>query len=397
LSLDTHRRPACPRRPLRGGAGGVLHAFENPQSVAAIKQARKRKLTAAADAPVPREISEPEADWVPLGLAPFRYLSGRYIRSAEEWLKAVEAVVWGRAEALVKRLEKKWREVEAIEAEAENWRKFLPEDGGVFDASAEEAWKCYWRAHKAREAVETAERISAVQWSVIGDDWRALITAGEILTNVNAKTAHLLVSPIAKTTPFIGVDLTNDRVGAEAGWCSLANIDAPAADWHRGLASHFYFNLEVGLERAIASGAAHIMARKNSPLAPFDRVFSDQWHFFSLDKDKAGFSFAGAYSPNSATGPQGEKLYAIHVAPGEHSSDDPKRQCEEWLVQLMRQSLDRSPKPLEALAEDAVERYRGLSKRAFRKCLDAAQARTGNQRWSDPGAPKKSRHKKSRL
>jgi hypothetical protein len=105
---------------------------KNQQSVAGFKPARKRKTTAAADAPVPREISEPEPDWVPLGLAPFRYLSGRYIRSAEEWLKAVEAVVRDHAEALVKRREKKWREVEALEAEAEEWRKLAPEDrGGV--------------------------------------------------------------------------------------------------------------------------------------------------------------------------------------------------------------------------------------------------------------------------
>jgi hypothetical protein len=267
----------------------------------------------------------------------------------------------------------------------------------VFDAAANEAFKCCWRAAEARKAVEAQERISAMQWSVVGDDWQARITAGEILMNINAEKPHLFVSPIATTTPFVVVDVTNDRVGAEAGWSRLANIDAPAADWHRRLASHFYFKVEVGLERAVASGAAHIMARKNSPLAPFDRVFSDQWHFFSLDKDKAGFSFGDVYAPNSATGPQGEKLYAIHVAPGELSSDDPKRQCEEWLVQLIRQSPDRSPMPLTALAEDAVERYPGLSKSRFRDCLHDAQARTGNHRWSKAGAPKKSRPKKSRL
>jgi hypothetical protein len=371
---------------------------KNPQSVAALKRARKCKTTAPADAPVPRKISEPEADWVPLGLAPFRYLSGRYMRSAEQWLKAVETVVRDHAQALVKRREKKWREVEALEAEAEEWRKLAPEDRGVSDAASNEAWRCYCRAIDARKAFEAEERISAMQWLVVGDDWRALIAAGEILMNINAKTAHLFVSPIAKTTPFVNVDLTNDRVGAEAGWSNLVNIDAPAADWHRRLASHFYFNVQVVLERAIASGAAHIMARKNSPLAPFDRVFRDQWHFFILDKDKAGFSFAGEYIPNSATGPQGEKLYAIHVAPGADSNDDPEWQCEEWLVQLMRQSPDRSPKPLSVLAEDAVERFPGLSKKSFRNhCLRKAQARTGNQRWSYPGAPKKSRPKKPQL
>jgi hypothetical protein len=73
--------------------------------------------------------------------------------------------------------------------------------------------------------------------------------------------------------------------------------------------------------------ALHLMGRKTL-LMPFERIFWDQWQYFAIDPCKDSIasrtggrielrgSMLGEPPPTSATGPSGEKVYSIHVAPG---------------------------------------------------------------------------------
>jgi hypothetical protein len=170
----------------------------------------------------------------------------------------------------------------------------------------------------------------------------------------------------------------------------------------------------------LSRGSAHVVARKNTVLAPFERVAWDQWQYFKLDEPEptapawesqhyewvepaspavrwcdprnCGWGTQG-YRPSTATGPNGEKLYSIHVAPGmegtESGAPSPDEKCIRWLMELMTVFPKRSPKPRAALTQEAVAMFPGLSERGFGRALFEAQRETGNFNWSSPGAPRK--------
>jgi len=153
------------------------------------------------------------------------------------------------------------------------------------------------------------------------------------------------------------------------------------------------------------------MARKNSVLAPFEHVTWDQWQYFTLHNDEENdnslpvktvwhdprdpYRSAARTSPSTATGPTGEHLYAIHLAPGVKRRNSPEDECLRWLLQLLRDYPERPPQPLPNLAKEAVSKFPGLSERGFRHCRLSAQTETGNWNWSRPGAPSKSPQKSS--
>ena len=102
---------------------------------------------------------------------------------------------------------------------------------------------------------------------------------------------------------------------------------------------------------------------------------------------------------STATGLAGERLFAIYIAPGivgiesGDREDDAEEKCLHWMAQLLQEFPDRAPKPLKTLAEEAISRFPGLSKRGFERCYVGAQLQTGNRNWSRPGAPSKSPQK----
>src|SRR5205085_6962094 len=132
------------------------------------------------------------------------------------------------------------------------------------------------------------------------------------------------------------------------------------------------------LERALKSGAAHVIGRKNTVLAPFERIAWDQWQLFVVDrcapKDKPKWRdpyWVAEHKarPMSATGPCGEKLYSIHIAPGVASVAEPsdghsggagdQQKLVHWL-QLMRQFPDRRPMSREQLYQEALRMFPGM-------------------------------------
>jgi hypothetical protein len=166
-----------------------------------------------------------------------------------------------------------------------------------------------------------------------------------------------------------------------------------------------FWSWERNFAQAIESGAAHIMARKGSVLAPFERVTWNQWQYFQVSpvprkKGKWGDPAIPDWSRHNlistALGPTDERLYEIHIAPAVNTvrHRSPEENCLEWLTDLIRDYPDRQPKRRDLLAQEAVSKFPGLTRNRFLLCLALAQEQTGNHNWSLPGRlklPQKSR------
>lgn len=321
---------------------------------------------ASADAKIAEAIiHEPQGDWVPLKQAPFFCASGGRICSVKTWP----------------------------------------------DAFYDDLRKMTSQIHTELRDPELVG-LPAPEWSVLSDKSRpsVWVTAMDISTDITP--GSVFVSPDYRTKGPFGwlVGGLSDAILKDPEWDEIPPQQRVAARWHRRLLETFFRNLHGNLADAVRSGAAHLMARKNSVLAPFERVTWDQWHFFRLDDDHNPRSKIW-YDPRnpdwelawrgpcSATGPAGERLYGLHIAPGVVKNDDgltAEEKCQQWLRGMLRDHPERPPRPLEGLAKEAVSLFGGLSKRGFLRCYSYAQKETGNRNWSRPGAPPKSPQKSLR-
>jgi hypothetical protein len=77
----------------------------------------------------------------------------------------------------------------------------------------------------------------------------------------------------------------------------------------------------------------------------------------------------------------------------ESLAETPEDQCQEWLLQLLRDYPDRQPCPLPQLCDQAISKFAGLKRRGFWRALVLAQDRSRNRKWSDPGRLEESRQK----
>jgi hypothetical protein len=185
----------------------------------------------------------------------------------------------------------------------------------------------------------------------------------------------------------------------------ISSDEQIALQWHRWLLEGIFSSWERSFAETVKTGTTQIMARKQSVLAPFERITWNQWQCFRMDELPAmplprasnwGDPRAICYPdlPWTATGPSGEKLYEIHIAPGLAEPVSIEKQCEHLLVKLLMDHPNR-PKPLPELAKQICSEFPGLSERAFRQCLLRAQEQTGNRKWSKAGrqnSPQKSLH-----
>src|SRR5215208_665690 len=177
----------------------------------------------------------------------------------------------------------------------------------------------------------------------------------------------------------------------EKRWRAVEPPDQRGAVWHWRLLSHLFISWRLEFVEALRSGAAYLMARKSSVLAPYERIAWDQWQFFTLDDDVPQSTskvwhdprepFWSRILPSSATAGGGERLYSIYVAPGRKldakSVITAEDKCLQWLLELLRDSPERPPSPLESLAGEATKMFLGLSKSGFRRCVFKLQAETG--------------------
>jgi hypothetical protein len=180
-----------------------------------------------------------------------------------------------------------------------------------------------------------------------------------------------------------------------------------AAEWHRQLLKRLFWSWERNFAEAIKSGAAYIMARKGSVLAPFERITWNQWQYFQVSPvprkqkkwgDPAIPDWSRHDVPETAFGPTDERLYEIHIAPGVNRSDrsrenDPEERCLRWLGELIHDYPKRPPKPRDALAQEALSKFPALTKNGFFRCFVLVQEQAKNQSWSQPGRFPKSPQK----
>jgi hypothetical protein len=358
-----------------------------PASAHASREKRKRTLGRAAP---PLAIQDPGTDWVPIERALFWYGRSGYIRSAEDWKEELRIIV-----------------TRFIESGRENAQK-------IRDMTATAAALFEIKGSVLEEKLRMADVPSESEWSLEVSERRQ--------AEIKALGWRLGIDGEGATIGLRGPDRYFSVVGSPAEFLPRKYEVMPSAGaWHFELADSIIRNFRWKVLHCMRRGAAHIMARKNAVLAPFERVTWDQWTYFQLDEQKREerarkndgrflppdwflpYRFRREDQFSTATGPAGEKLYAIHIAPGvariAESSDgnDAEDECLQALLELMREFPDRPPKPLPELAKQACSAFPELSERGFYRCLLLAQNRSGNRNWSKPGAfpksPQKSPHK----
>jgi hypothetical protein len=331
---------------------------KNPDAPRAIapklRRACNQTSARAAAATATAAINEPRADWVPLLYAPFCYRSSGYIRTTEEW------------------------------------RQYLDELVHLSSRHDSNSWSIEIQPSRInRVAIVRAMGLTTL-----------IAIAGYIFVLIDEENE---VNYEKQTLSFGHPIILHDE-----RWNSFPPELQKAADWHRRALDVILTESQAGFGDAILSGAAHIVARKNTILNPFERVTLDQWQYFRLDEEDWGLptipleevawhdpraSLAATFDlspPSTATGRAGEKLYAIHVAPGVVAESTPEDKCQQWLCQLLRKYPERQPEPLPKLRDEAMSRFPGLSKRAFDRCVSLAKALEGRREWSKRGPPPKS-------
>jgi len=177
---------------------------------------------------------------------------------------------------------------------------------------------------------------------------------------------------------------------------------APPLQEMKKLVHDLFTKWKINAEHMFRLGKVHMMARKNSVFSAFERITWDQWQLFTLDEkidpvenwlDHCHNKQRRERLPATATGPCGERLFSIYIAPGDDPTRDDALNCEEeclqWLLGMMRAFPDRRPKVLRELADEAVQLFPGLSKRAFDRSFTRAKTETGNLSWSKAGRPPK--------
>jgi hypothetical protein len=311
---------------------------------------RPKGLREASRFALETEAREPQADWVPLSQAPYFCTADGCMTSAKNWNDSVYAEL--------------------------------------------QRFAC--RVHRMRLYPELVG-LSPPEWSLKGSKTRmeVWIRAMGITTLISPGSIHVHPGEYFEFDHHWLISGSSNLILQDPQWDEISPDERIAALWHQQLLSALLYSWRSGFAQAVRSGTAHIMARKNSVLSPLERVTWDQWQFFRLDQrsQTPREPFWSRPILSTATGPAGERLYAIYIAPGLERKEGltAEQKCRQWLLGLMRDYPDRSPKPLGLLAGEAISLFPALSKRGFQRCYFDAREETGNGNWSRPGAPSKSR------
>jgi hypothetical protein len=307
------------------------------------KPSLRKRTRVGSSAAATEIINEPKPDWVLPWEAPFYCFSGRYLRSAQEWADALQI---------------------EIQAFTKSYCDGPPEPIGE------------WSVIYAKKEAGACIKAMGIKME---------IAPTRVLAMFRYKTSEF---------NFQGLAITGPR----------SAFNEKAWQWLRSLRLYLLKSWKRSFLQAIMFGTAHIMARKHTVLAPFERVTFTQWQYFRVDEGVLGpankdvqwgdprFPYLAGRLP-SATGPAGEKLFDIHIAPGtDATSVDPEQACVEWMIALLREYPDRPPEPLGSYAKEAMLKFPGLTKRGFDRCYLLARMETGNQNWSRSG-PRRPRQK----
>lgn len=109
--------------------------------------------------------------------------------------------------------------------------------------------------------------------------------------------------------------------------------------------------------------------------APSARIPAHRWRSLSLDFDNAAATDGGLRVSGLLIAP-------AEVTPVRRATAAAERECQEWLVRLMRAGPKQRAKA--RYRAEAQERF-GVTARAFERAWGQAVAETGRQDWSKPG------------
>jgi hypothetical protein len=232
-----------------------------------------RRIAPAAP-PALSPINQPLDDWASLDEAPFYCFSQRYIHS-----------------------DKRWKEAFVQEFLKIKKSKLIAQDPEFAAASRSE-----WVINKKR-------RPFSVELQAMGVSSFIMPVGAYVCVTGSAPGTFLL-------TIRWGPNLHN-----AADWDAFPSPYQVGALEHRKVLCDLVSTWLYNFKRALKLGSAVIMARKGSVLAQFEQITWDQWQFFNLD-DPIESQMTAWYDPRdhkvplTATGPSGERLYGIYVAPG---------------------------------------------------------------------------------
>ena len=204
----------------------------------------QQKRASRRAAPAPAVVSEVKADWAPLWIAPFFCTSEGYTRSIWKWENAVHDDVC----QIVSQMYEGPPNPAYLDLERHSIPEFRIERGAKGEPSI---------------------RITAMGITTH-------VAPGSIYVNPNRD----LVWGVDMIWPISG---SSDEILRVPEWQEVSPDERLAARWHKQLLEDLFRSFHSNFVNAVRSGAAHIMARKNSVLAPFERVTWDQWQFFRLD------------------------------------------------------------------------------------------------------------------
>ena len=173
-----------------------------------------------------------------------------------------------------------------------------------------------------------------------------------------------------------------------------------AAAWHRNFIEAFLHDLHWNFEEQVSSGAAQLFARPRSPLAPFERIFPDQWNFMKLEPHEIEGRFIAwndpknpYWDPNrpmSARGPDGERIYSIYVAPGElRGVKNEREKCRQWLKPFMQNNPSRCPITVGELVDLLAAECSNEPKKVIRYWALEEIKEIGPPDWIKEGPPPK--------
>jgi hypothetical protein len=335
------------------------------------RAARKRARLVRVSTTAIEVVNEPKPDWKHPWEAPFYCFSGLYIHGVEAW-----------TEALQKQVERIIETEHALQSQDD------PELDGKWSFARTKGPGALIAAMGLQTAIKPGF------FAVMPEDGDA-----------PAGCDRWMITGYDKAI----LQELSDGGGWEDGSdvLEIAPDQKLALRWHRALLLRLFQSWEESFIDAIRLGAAHIMARKRSILAPFERLSWNQWQYFQLDEDPSQpqLRVPGWGDPRvtqrwllhigdlpwSATGPAGEKLYEIHIAPGMRSAQGQVSREEEviqWLVDLLRKHPDEPPQPLPAIRQFVMRHFSELSIKGFDYCYLTACQKAGNHNWSLPGRKK---------
>jgi hypothetical protein len=310
----------------------------------------------AKKTPAPRTelpINEPLPDWMPLWSAPFFCLSRGVVHTWETWTEAF----------------------------------------------CEEARHLTTMLHRGRQIDPRliARVFEWPKWSIRAERWSVRLDAMEIATEVFPGNVYVF--------PTTGVryawSLSNQETDilSSPKWDRhIYGSDRDAAFFHKVLLGDLLPRLTTNFAYAVESGALRIMARPRSVLAPFERIAWDQWQFFALENeaieevkqfDWRPHLLVRTDLPSTAVTLNGERIYSIHVAPGDPASQSAEEKCLRQLRLFIWNNPERCPIPVDKLIDEMTLECPEMTKKAIRYCVFRAIEETGQNEWVRRGRFKK--------